>query len=165
MKRISVRSACIFAFLFCMALLGAAAFLQFQLGIEPCPLCVIQRVLFLILTMLFFLAIFIPAHKFFHGFIFLISVLGSVVAGRQVWLQHLPAGQAPACGPGLDYMIKQLPLNETLHLLLYGSGECADVHWRFLSLSIAEWSLLCFIALAILALINFFAVSSDKHKR
>ena len=63
----------------------------------------------------------------------------------------MPAGLPPACGPDLFYMLDNFPLGRTLQLLLRGSGQCAEVHWRFLGLSIAEWSLACFLALILYA--------------
>jgi len=76
---------------------------------------------------------------------------GAAIASRQVWLQHLPADKVPACGPGLFFMLENFPLAQTLKRLFSGSGECAVVDWTFLGLSIAEWSLACFVALALYA--------------
>ena len=73
---------------------------------------------------------------------------GGGVAVRHVWLQHLPPDQVPACGPDLFFMLENFPLGRTLQKLFEGSGQCAEVKWRFLGLSIPEWSLACFSALA-----------------
>ena len=81
-----------------------------------------------------------------------VALGGAGVAARQVWLQHLPAAQVPACGPDLFYMMQNFPLGRTIEKLFTGSGQCAEVKWRFLGLSIAEWSLACFLALALYAL-------------
>ncbi len=83
------------------------------------------------------------------GLLFALGGLG--VAARHVWLQHLPPGQVPACGPDLAFMLENFPLGRTLQKLFEGSGQCAEVKWRFLGLSIPEWSLLCFGALAVYA--------------
>ena len=80
------------------------------------------------------------------------ALSGFAVAGRQGWLQHLPANQVPACGPDLFFMMENFPLSRTLEKLFMGSGQCAEVTWRFLGLSIAEWSLACFAALVLYAL-------------
>lgn len=84
------------------------------------------------------------------GLLFALGGLG--VAARHVWLQHLPPDQVPACGPDLFFMLENFPLGRTLQKLFAGSGQCAEVKWRFLGLSIPEWSLLCFAALAVYAL-------------
>jgi disulfide bond formation protein DsbB len=84
------------------------------------------------------------------GFLFALGGLG--VAARHVWLQHLPPDKVPACGPDLAFMLENFPLGRTLQKLFTGTGECAEVKWRFLGLSIPEWSLLWFGALALYAL-------------
>ena len=84
------------------------------------------------------------------GLLFALGGLG--VAARHVWLQHLPPDQVPACGPDLAFMLENFPLGRTLQKLFEGSGQCAEVKWRFLGLSIPEWSLLCFGALAVYAI-------------
>ena len=81
----------------------------------------------------------------------LFAALGTGVAGRQVWLQSLPADQVPACGPGLDYMVENFPLLKALSMILRGSGECAENTWQFLGLGIAAWALVWFVLLGGLA--------------
>jgi disulfide bond formation protein DsbB len=78
----------------------------------------------------------------------LFALGGLATAARQVWLQHLPADKVPQCGPDLDFMVSNFPLGKTLSMLLQGSGQCAEVKWTFLGLSIAEWSLAWFALLA-----------------
>ena len=77
------------------------------------------------------------------------GLVGGGIAARQVWLQHLPESQVPACGPGLEYMLEMYPLGEVLTRALRGTGECAAVDWTFLGGSIAEWSLLCFTLIVV----------------
>jgi disulfide bond formation protein DsbB len=83
--------------------------------------------------------------------VFLLAAGGAAIASRQVWLQHLPADQVPACGPDLFFMLENFPLAQTLKRLVSGTGECAKVDWTFLGLSIAEWSLACFVVLGLYA--------------
>jgi disulfide bond formation protein DsbB len=87
----------------------------------------------------------------YAALIILFASGGAATAGRQVWLQHLPADKVPQCGPDLFFMLNNLPLARTLEKLFQGSGECAAVDWKFLGLSIAGWALLWFIALAVYA--------------
>lgn len=144
--------------LFCSALLGFGFYLQFSRGLEPCPLCIFQRLAFM--GVILFAAIGLvhgprrPWLALYSSLITLSAVAGMGIAGRQVWLQHLPADQVPECGPGLDYMLQVFPLSQTLKMVFTGSGECAEVHWRFLGLSIPEWSLLCFTLIAAVALVH-----------
>jgi disulfide bond formation protein DsbB len=81
----------------------------------------------------------------------LFALGGAATASRQVWLQHLPADKVPQCGPDLYFMLENFPLSQALKKLVTGSGECAAVDWTFLGLSIAEWSLGCFVALVLYA--------------
>jgi disulfide bond formation protein DsbB len=83
---------------------------------------------------------------------FVAAALGAAVAARQVWLQHLPADMVPACGPGLEYLLKKFPLADVLGKVLMGSGECAEAGWKFLGLTIAGWSLLWLVLLGAYAL-------------
>jgi disulfide bond formation protein DsbB len=140
----------------CGALLGYGYFLQYAQGLEPCPLCMVQRLFFYLLAAVCLIAALhgpARAGSIVYGILAALFALGgAATAGRQVWLQHLPADKVPQCGPDLMYMLENLPLARTLEKLVQGSGECAKVDWTFLGLSIAEWSLLCFIALALYSL-------------
>jgi len=135
--------------LFCFALIGVALYFQYAMGLEPCPLCIFQRVVVIALGLLMGLALMLNpgglGRKCLGITTAFMGLVGSLIAGRQVWLQHLPEEQVPACGPGLDYMMEMFPVGKVLDLVFRGSGECAEVHWRMLGLSIAEWMLLIFV--------------------
>jgi disulfide bond formation protein DsbB len=143
--------------LFVGGLMGFGLFLQYVKHQDPCPLCMVQRVIFIVILVLFaFAALQAPRRigkRVYAFFISLLSILGIAVAGRHIWIQHLPKDQVPACGPGLDYMLDTFPMAEVLKELLHGSGECAVKGWSFLTLGIPEWSLLCYIALGIWAIL------------
>ena len=82
--------------------------------------------------------------------------IGIAVASRHVWLQNLPSDQVPGCGPGLDFMLSTFPLAEVLEMVLSGSGECANVDWSFLSLSMPSWVIISFFVMLIYAIwINY----------
>src|SRR6266436_4365399 len=112
-------------FLACAGMLAFGYYLQFAVGLEPCPLCIIQRIL--------------------------LFAAGVAVAGRHVWLQHLPPEKRPACGPALDYLLSAFGPVEGLSRVLRGSGECGVVDWTLLSFSIPEWTLAAFAALSVWA--------------
>lgn len=135
--------------LVCLGLMAAALYLQYIEHQEPCPMCIMQRIAYVGLLVLFIIAaVHGPARRgatVYSGLMVLIALIGGGVAARQVWLQHLPADMVPACGPGLDYMLRKFPLYDVLQKVLAGSGECAEVGWRFLGLSIAGWSLVWFV--------------------
>ena len=142
----------ILGFSACALLLGFAYFLQFYQGLEPCPLCIFQRLAIAALGFIFLVAaVHNPKRsagaRTYGILIALVAALGAGIAGRHVWLQNLPPEQVPACGPGLDYLLETFPLSETIALVLRGSGDCAEVDWTFLGLSIPAWTLLLFIGL------------------
>lgn len=143
-------------FLVCAGMIGFALYLQHVEGQEPCPLCILQRVAWVALGALFIVsAVHGPARvgAIVYGvLLFVIAGVGMGIAGRHVWLQHLPKDQVPACGPDLDFMLRQFPLSETLRRVLSGTGECAETGWTFLGLSIAGWSLLWFVVMGAFAI-------------
>jgi disulfide bond formation protein DsbB len=145
-------------FLVCAGLLGYAYYLQYYQGLEPCPLCIFQRFCYVLLGGVSLIAaIHNPAalgRRIYGGLGSLVSIGGMVFAGRQVWLQHLPKDLVPECGPGLEDWVKTLPLTETIRKVFHGSGDCAAVDWTFLSLSIAEWSLIIFAVILLVLLYN-----------
>jgi protein dithiol:quinone oxidoreductase len=136
----------------CAGLLGFGYYLQYFDNQDPCPLCLVQRGFYYGVILVFALAsLHFPGKvgkTIYCSLATLLALGGFGVAGRQVWLQHLPADQVPACGPDLFFMMENFPLSRTLQKLFMGSGQCAEVTWRFLGLSIAEWSLVCFAGLA-----------------
>ena len=136
-------------FMMCVVMIGTALFFfQRFLGLEPCPLCILQRVVVISLGMVLLVAaIHGPngwGNRIYGGLITLIAGSGAAIAGRHVWLQSLPADQVPECGPTLDYILETFPLSKALQLVLHGSGECAKVEWQFLGLSIPGWTLIAF---------------------
>ena len=139
--------------LICASFIGYALYLQHFEYQDPCPLCLVQRGCYIII-MFACIAAALHGKRFnLYGWVAAAGALiGAGVATRQVWLQHLPKDQVPACGPDLYYMIDNFPLTKMLGLLFKGSGQCAEVTWRFLGLSIAEWSLLWFVLFLITAI-------------
>jgi protein dithiol:quinone oxidoreductase len=141
----------------CAALLGYGYYLQYGAGLEPCPLCMVQRAFFYSVMAIFLVgAIHAPRRAgtaVYAALTILFALGGAATAARQVWLQHLPKDKVPACGPDLFFMLQNLPLSRTLQKLFYGSGECAAVDWSFLGLSIAGWSLAWFSAFVLYALL------------
>lgn len=138
-------------FLACAGLLAYAYFAQFHLGLEPCPLCIFQRVGVIAVGAFFLLAaIHGPAktgRRIYGGLIAVSALAGGAVAAWHVYLQQLPADQVPACGPGLDYMMDVFSFGETLRMVFSGSGECALSDWSFLGLSMPTWVLIAFVML------------------
>jgi len=140
----------------CAALLGFGYFLQYARGLEPCPLCLVQRGFFYaVMAVSVLAALHAPGRAgtvLYAILVFLFAAGGAAAAGRQVWLQHLPPDKVPQCGPDLFFMLENFPLAQTLQKLFTGTGECAVVDWTFLGLSIAEWSLGWFLLFGVYAI-------------
>lgn len=154
------RWSCFLAFLFCCTLLVFAAYLQLSLGLQPCPLCIIQRLLLVVLALIFLVgSLYTPiynASRRLHSFLILLfSGLGVAMSGRHVWLEQQPPGQVPSCGASLDYMLQNLPFSQTFRMVLNGSGDCAKVSWQLLGLSIPSWTLAVFLGLLIFGAVRF----------
>jgi len=158
----SFRIQMLFGFLACLVLLAYAVFAQYGQLFEPCPLCIFQRVAFVFVGFIGLAgALHGPKGQFgrrIYGVLaFLAAAAGAGIAGRHVWLQHLPPDQVPACGPGLTYMLQAMPSYlDVLKKVLQGSGECAEVNWTLLGFPMPEWTLLCFVLLGVGALVAGF---------
>ncbi len=147
----NVRIANALAALACAGLMAYALYAQHGLGLEPCPLCILQRLAVIALGCVFLVAALHPAgmrgRRAYAVLLGLVALLGSGVAGRHVWLTTLPPERVPACGPGLDFMLESFPLSEALGMVLSGSGECAKVTWRLLGLGMPAWVLIALVSL------------------
>ena len=143
----------VLGFLVCAGLMGYALYLQYGEGIEPCPLCMLQRICVTAMGVVFLVATFHNPGRAGAGVYALLQLLiggtGAAIAARQVWLQSLPKDQVPACGMGLNYMLETLPFTDAMRQVLEGSGECAEKGWEFLHLSIAGWTLVFFVAMIV----------------
>ncbi|MDY0012033.1 MAG: disulfide bond formation protein B [Rhodocyclaceae bacterium] len=143
----------------CSALLGYGLYLQAGGGLNPCPMCIMQRYAFVgIILIALAAAIHRPRGKTrkAYGLALLAAALaGGGVALRQSWIQRFPPEFAE-CGPDLEFMLDSFPLKDALPLIFQGSGDCTAIDWSFLGLSIANWSLACFALIAVLSLIGLF---------
>ncbi|CAA9892903.1 Disulfide bond formation protein B [Candidatus Methylobacter favarea] len=145
-------------FLGCMTLLAMGAYFQFVQGLDPCPLCISQRLAILATGMVFLIAaLHNPKQKGITWYAVsgaVTALSGAAISIRHVWLQHLPPEDVPECGPGLDYVLQNLPLAETIKLMLSGTGDCAKVDWTLFGFSMPAWTLAAFLMLATLSLLQ-----------
>ena len=139
----------LFGFLACAGLLGFAYYAQYGLGLEPCPLCIMQRIAVLVVGLLFLAALLHNPRdrgaRVYGVLIDLAALAGIAVAARQIWIINQPPGSVAECGASLDYMMAVLPLHEVLMKVLTGSGECAKVDWTFLGLNMPTWVLMSLV--------------------
>ncbi|MFH1600198.1 MAG: disulfide bond formation protein B [Pseudomonadota bacterium] len=151
----SFRAQFLTGFALCAALLAYALYVQFGMLMMPCPLCILQRIAFAALGIVFLVGgLHAPKGRVgraIYGLLaFIPAAAGAGVAARHVWLQSLPPSEVPLCtSMGLDYMIEAMGPMSALAKVLEGSGECAKVDWTFLGVSMPAWTLVWFVGLAL----------------
>ena len=143
-------------FLACAGLIGFALYLQHALGLDPCPMCILQRYAFIVVGVIALAAaIDNPAllgRRIYGGLLVVMAATGGGIAIRHVYLEHYPP-KIFDCGADVGFMLESFPLTQALPMIFRGTGDCTKVVWRFLGLSIAEWSLICFAALIVAAIV------------
>jgi disulfide bond formation protein DsbB len=144
-------------FALCAALMAYALYSQFHLGLEPCPLCIFQRIGVALLGLAFLAAaLHHPRGRGRYGYALIIGLVAlatGLVAARHLYVQSLPPGTLPSCGAPLSVLLKFTPLWQVVRKVLTGSGECSAVNWRFLGLAMPAWVLLWAFALGSVGLI------------
>ena len=156
LEMFSYRQTNVLIFAVCTGLFLTALYMQFAMGMHPCPLCITQRI-FIVAIGLFALAAAIqhPARlgrRIYAGLMVVAALMGGGVSLRHVWIQNLPEHLVPACGPGLSYMFDVFPLLDALRLLFQGDGNCADISWQLLGFSMPAWVAFCYFGLLLAAL-------------
>ena len=156
-RQLSARQIYLIIFLAVGGLIGYAAYSMKILGLEPCTLCITQQFFYSIVGITAFIAFnHNPGEiisRFYAAIIFFASATGIWVAGRQVWLQSLPEDEVPLCGPPLEYILEVFPFGDLLNALFIGDGNCAEISWQFLGLSMAGWSFIWFTLFLILSIL------------
>jgi protein dithiol:quinone oxidoreductase len=143
----------LFGFLACAALLAYAYYAQYVMHLDPCPLCIFQRIGVFALGLFFLIAtVHDPiawGRKVYAALLFLAAAVTIGIAARHLYIQNLPPDAVPACGASLDFMLKIFSVSEVLVKVLTGSGECAKVTWRFLGLAMPAWVLISAVVLGV----------------
>jgi disulfide bond formation protein DsbB len=159
----------IFAAMFaaCAGLIGFALFLQHAQGLEPCPMCILQRYAFIGVGIVALVAA-IHGPKsvgrwIYGGLLAVLAMAGGGVAIRHVYLEHNPP-ELFDCGADLGYMLQSFTMSDMLPMIFRGTGDCSKVPWRFLGLSIAEWSLIWFVILLAAAFAAMFVKVSGPRR-
>jgi protein dithiol:quinone oxidoreductase len=140
----------------CAALIAIAIFyFQNYLGLEPCYLCITQRVFVIAAGVIFLLSALhnpLPkGQKIYAALVAITASIGSYFSIKQLWLQNLPEDKVPTCGPPVDYLFDAFSASEAISMLMRGDGNCAEVQWQLLGLSMPGWVLLCFVGFAAVA--------------
>jgi disulfide bond formation protein DsbB len=144
-------------FIACVALLGYAYYSQYKLGLEPCPLCIFQRIGVAALALVFLISgLHNPRGWGSTVYAALIGVAALATIGvaiRHLYVQSLPPGTIPACGAPLDVLLQFTPVTEVIRKVLTGSGECSQVNWKFLGLAMPAWVLIWALVLGALGIL------------
>ena len=140
----------------CMAsLLFAILYLEKTLHLDPCPLCILDRIVLAGMGIIFFLSMMHDSKsiflKIYSLLVVTLSLTGIGLASRHIWLQNLPADRVPECGPDLYFMLETLPFSDVVRRVFTGSGSCAQVDWTFAGLSIPWQTLILFTCLLLLS--------------
>ncbi|MCD2449551.1 disulfide bond formation protein B [Methylicorpusculum oleiharenae] len=150
----------------CVLLMSMGAYFQFVGGLEPCPLCISQRIGIMLTGLVFLIAgLHNPeekGRKIYSILGTLVALSGGAVSVRHIWIQHLPPDEVPECGPGIEYMMENFPLAEVIKQMLSGTGDCAKVDWTLLGFSMPAWTLVAFLMLAGLSLLQFWNSNGQK---
>lgn len=151
--RMSFRMLAMAGFLAPTLAMAFALYLQYGQGLEPCPLCIFQRIAMMAVAVVWLAALVHgPRGRgrwVYSGLASLAALAGAGIAGRHVWLQNLPEDQVPSCGPSLDYLLDISPLREVIATVLRGDGNCAVIEGAFLGISIPGWTLIAFAGLLV----------------
>ncbi|MDD2932423.1 MAG: disulfide bond formation protein B [Methylotenera sp.] len=151
-KLLTGRTGYFIGFIACFGLVGLALWIQTRYNLEPCPLCISQRIVFMALGVLFLAAaIFNQAPKFFAALQVVVALGGAGVAIRHWWIQAHRESMIADCGVGFDYMFENFPLEKALKLVFKGTGDCAAIDWTFLGLTIPQLALIAFVSLGVYA--------------
>ncbi len=159
MLNISRRQGNWLGFAVCVGMMAYALYAQHVLELEPCNLCIFQRIAVVLVGLWFLIAAVHSSasktvRRVYGSLIGLSAAFGVAVASRHIYIQSLPADQVPACGPSLDYMLDSFPLGETLRLVFFGSGRCADIDWSLFGLSMPAWVLISILPVGLFGLWN-----------
>ena len=143
----------------CLILI-AVLYFQNHLGLEPCYLCVTQRVFVIAIGIICIVAaLHNPSRTGQRTYAVLstiTAILGGYFSSKQLWLQSLPEDQVPACGIPVDYLFDAFSMSEAISMLLRGDGNCAEIQWQLLGLSMPAWVLIAFICFTLTGTIQFF---------
>jgi disulfide bond formation protein DsbB len=150
-----------------LIVLAGSFYFEYFKGLQPCPLCLMQRFSVLLLLAICFTGTVVrslKAGKVIAILQFFAAAGGLYFAGRQLWLQSLPLGQAPSCLPELDVLLRYFPWQDVLHSLFWGTKDCAEVSWQWLGLPMPAWAALYFSVMLFAAIPLFWILQKQLRR-
>lgn len=147
-----------------LLVLLASFYLQYAKGFEPCPLCLMQRICIIFILAFGLINLYRKSARSQALFVtqYVMALLGLYFAARQVWLLSLPSEDIPACLPGLSVLIHYFPWQDTIRALVWGSGNCTEIRWTWLGLSIPAWSIAYFVVIGVATVLAYFKPQNDS---
>ncbi len=146
-------------------LMTFSLFLQHGLELEPCPLCISQRIVMVTLGVIGLIAAIhnpkTTGFRVYGGITLITGIAGMALAIRQLYIQNLPPEKVPACMPAIEYLVDMLPFTQIVQIMLTGTGDCAEVQWTFMGLTIPGWTLIMFTGFTLFGLVELFR----RHKK
>jgi protein dithiol:quinone oxidoreductase len=156
MRNINVRMINFISFWTCSGIIAFAFYLQFFMNIQPCPLCVLERILFFIIAVTLLASVIHnpseKGNKLYGAIILMVAIAGMAASARHLWLQANPNPMGEICIPGFGYLFKTLPISEALKTFITGTASCSQAGWRFLGITIPGWTFIFFDIFALLGL-------------
>ena len=155
-------------FLACAMLIGIALYMQEQEGLEPCPMCILQRYAFVAIGAVALVAAIhgpqgMPLRAY-SALVVLLAIAGGGVSARHSYLQHFPP-KIESCGTDLEFLLNTFPLSQALPKIFAGTGSCSKIDWRMLGLTIPEWALVWFALIAVAAVwVSFFGAKKNAAR-
>lgn len=163
----SSRTLALLGFLTCVSLIGGALYFQHGLGFEPCPLCIMQRIIYLVIGLLCLIAFLHnpgrTGYRTYTSLMILSAMVGIGITLRQLYLQNLPPELVPACAPPLAYLLETASAGELLNIFLSGTGDCAEVQWSMFGITIPGWSLIAYSSFFLLGLVEIRRTPKEKR--
>lgn len=154
------RAGYLLGFLASFGLVAFALYIQQKNGLEPCPLCISQRITYMALGVLFLVAALhnpgMIGRRVYGVLQFAVAAIGVGIASRHIWIQANPDKVMAECGAGFDYLFQNFPAQRALQMIFKGTGECSTIDWTWLGLTIPQLSLIAFIGLGLFAVLLVF---------
>ncbi|KTD22058.1 disulfide bond formation protein DsbB [Legionella lansingensis] len=147
-----------------LVILASSFYFQYVQGLQPCPLCLMQRFCVFLLVIIGLLGMYskqITKVRILAISQIIVAAAGLFFAGRQLWLQSLPMSQVPSCLPDLEVLLRYFPWRDVFHALFWGAGDCAEVNWEWLGLSMPAWSGLYFIFMFLTGVFFFWTLRRE----
>ncbi len=141
-------------FVICAGMMAYALFAQHVLKLEPCNLCIFQRIAVIGMGLWFLVAALHggatqTVRRIYGTLLGLVAAFGVAVAGRHVYIQSLPADEMAGCGPGLDYLMDTFPLGDAMRAVFFPTGRCSDIDWSLFGLSMPAWVLIAILPVGV----------------